>query len=70
MSTQDIIAELPKLNRRELDEVNLKVSEQLAKPADSRPGGRRLKRFAGAVRGLPSDMALNYDQYLHARPKK
>jgi len=33
MSTQEIIAELPKLNRQELEEVSLKLSELLAAPA-------------------------------------
>jgi hypothetical protein len=70
VSTQEIIAELPKLNRRELEKVNLKLSELLATPAASRVVGRRLKEFAGAVRGLPADMARNHDHYLHARPKK
>ena len=70
MSTQEIIAELPKLNRRELEQVNLKISELLATPAAPRSNGRRLKQFAGAVQGLPSDMARNHDHYLHARPKK
>ena len=41
---------------------------------DEADGKRRrqspLKQFAGAVRGLPSDMARNHDHYLHARPKK
>ena len=69
MSTQEIIAELPKLNRSELEQVNLKVSELLSTPA-APVAGRRLKQFAGAVRGLPSDMARNHDHYLHARPKK
>jgi hypothetical protein len=66
MSTQEIIAELPKLSRRELEQVNLKLSELLSTPAASRVAGR-LKRFAGAVRGLPSDMARNHDHYLHGR---
>jgi hypothetical protein len=70
MSTQEIIAELPKLNRRELEQVNLKLSELLSAPAAPRVAGRRLKQFSGAVRGLPSDMARNHDHYLHARPKK
>lgn len=70
MSTQEIIAELPKLNRQELEQVDLKLSELLATPAASRSVGQRLKQFAGAVRGLPSDMARNHDHYLHARPKK
>ena len=70
MSTQEIIAELPKLNRRELEQVSLKLSELLSKPAASRLAERRLKQFAGAVRGLPSGMARNHDHYLHGRAKK
>jgi mRNA-degrading endonuclease RelE of RelBE toxin-antitoxin system len=70
MSTQEIIAELPKLNRQDLEQVSSKLSELLAIPPASRGGGRRLKKFAGAVRGLPADMAENHDHYLHGRPKK
>jgi hypothetical protein len=70
VSTQEIIAELPKLNLSEVEQVNLKVSELLATPSASRATGRRLKKCAGTVRGLPSDMAENQDHYLHARPKK
>jgi len=70
VSTQEIIAELPKLNRRELEQVNSKLHELLATPPAPRATGPRLKQFAGAVRGLPSDMARNHDHYLHDRPKK
>ena len=70
MSTQEIIAELPKLNRRELEQVNSKLHELLATPPVPRAAGARLKQFAGAVRGLPSDMARNHYHYLHGRPKK
>ena len=28
------------------------------------------RKFAGKVRGLPPDMALNHDHYLHGLPKK
>jgi len=70
VSTQEIIAELPKLNRRELEKVNSKLRELLDTPPVPRPAGQRLKRFAGAVRGLPSDMARNHDHYLHGLPKK
>lgn len=70
MSTQEIIAELPKLNRRELEQVNSKLHELLATPPAPRAAGPGLKQFAGAVRGLPSDMARNHDHYLHGRPKK
>jgi mRNA-degrading endonuclease RelE of RelBE toxin-antitoxin system len=70
VSTQEIIAELPKLNRRELEQVNSKLHELLATPPAPRAAGPRLKQFAGTVRGLPSDMARNHDYYLHGRPKK
>jgi hypothetical protein len=70
MSTQEIIAELPKLNRQELERVNMKLRELLAAPAASGGIGQRLKQFAGVVQGLPSDMARNHDHYLHGRPKK
>ncbi len=32
--------------------------------------GQRLKRFSGAAKRLPNDMAHNHDHYLHGRPKK
>jgi hypothetical protein len=70
VSTQEIIAELPKLNRQELEEVNSKLRELLAAPAASDAVRRGLKRFAGVVHDLPSDMARNHDHYLHGRPKK
>ena len=70
MSTQEIIAELPKLTRQELEEVNSRVNELLSTPEGLDGSKRRWMRFAGAVKGLPSDMALNHDHYLHGQPKK
>ncbi len=35
--------------------------------ADLREG---LRRFAGVVKDLPSDLARNHDHYLHGAPKK
>jgi hypothetical protein len=32
--------------------------------------GRRLMKYAGAVKGLPSDMARNHDHYIHGTPRK
>lgn len=32
--------------------------------------GEEMLKFAGIVRGLPSDLAENHDHYLHGRPKK
>ena len=31
---------------------------------------QRMLKFAGIVRGLPSDLALNHDHYLHGMPKR
>ena len=70
MSTQEIIAELPKLNRWELEQVDLKLHELLSASAAPTLSGQGIKRFAGVIQGLPCDMARNHDHYLHGRPKK
>lgn len=70
MSTQEIIAELPKLSRCELEQVSSKLHELLCASKTIPVSGKGIKQFAGAVKGLPSDMARNHDHYLHGRPKK
>ncbi len=30
----------------------------------------RMKPFVGAVKGLPTDFAMNHDHYLHGQPKR
>ena len=30
----------------------------------------KLRRWAGKCKGLPSDLALNHDHYLHGQPKR
>ena len=69
VSVQEIIAELPKLNRTELEQVSLKLRELLSTLAAPGEVSRGLKQFAGGVRGLPCDMASNHDHHLHGRPK-
>jgi hypothetical protein len=32
--------------------------------------GQRLMKFAGCIKDLPEDMALNHDHYLHGKPKR
>jgi len=32
--------------------------------------GQRLMKHAGAVKGLPSDLARNHDHYIHGTPRK
>jgi hypothetical protein len=46
------------------------VSEHLNTEGDSSALREMLLSFAGAVEGLPSDMALNHDHYLYGVPKK
>jgi len=70
MTAQEIIAELPKLNRLELEQVGFKLHELLFELATSTLPRQELKRFAGVIRGLPPDMARNHDHYFHGRLKK
>jgi hypothetical protein len=70
MSANEIIAELPRLKRSELEAVGAKLHELLGSTgrgeSQAAPGwGRRLAKFAGAVEGLPEDYALNHDHYVH-----
>ena len=41
-------------------------------PADAQAPSiwRKLRKYAGAVEGLPPDMARNRDHYIHGGPKK
>ncbi len=51
----------------------MKVAEQAAADAERRgepPILEKLLRHAGTAKGLPSDLALNHDHYLHGLPKK
>ncbi len=75
MSATEIIAELTKLNRSELEAVDAKLHELLVAPAKRQPAsrshwGQNLAKLAGAVEGLPADYALNHDHYLHGTPKR
>jgi len=70
MSVREIIEELPKLNKQELEHIVSKGRELLEDKEG--PGAKEgeWRKFAGSVRGLPSDMALNHDHYLHGLPRK
>jgi len=72
MSAQEIIAELPKLSRTELERVDLRLHELLRKGSGDVKGswGDAIQELAGCVRGLPSDFAANHDHYLHGAPKR
>lgn len=75
MSANEIIAELTRLSRSELEAVDAKLHELLDSPAraeqQATPGwGQKLAKFAGSVEGLPADYAVNHDHYLHGAPKR
>ena len=72
MSTQEIIAELPKLNPDELRLVKQKVAElEAAYPGQPRTGwGAALLEIAGSADDLPADLSINHDHYLYGAPKE
>lgn len=75
MSANEIIAELSRLKRSELEAVGAKLYELLGPKgqgeSQTAPGwGRSLTKFAGTVEGLPEDYALNHDHYLHGAQKR
>ena len=76
MSAQEIIAELSKLDRKELERVDGQLHKLLgpAKRDDAaprqKPIGKVLLEFAGKAEGLPPDYSINLDHYLHGVPKR
>ena len=74
MSAQEIIAELSKLNRTELERVEAQLHELLATKRDGasrrEPIGRVLLEFAGKAEDLPEDYSLNLDHYVHGLAKR
>jgi hypothetical protein len=52
-------------------EVTVTEVEQPAVQATAtRTLGDRLMKYAGAVKGLPPDLARNHDHYIHGTPRK
>jgi hypothetical protein len=75
MSADEIMSELAKLTRAELEAVGARLHQLLAGPTGSRNEavknwGEALTPLAGSVDGLPDDLALNHDHYLHRAPKR
>ena len=74
MSAQEIIAELSKLDRKELERVDAQLHKLLSPaPSKSHPGNRLgevLLQFAGKAQGLPPDYSTNLDHYLYGLPKR
>jgi hypothetical protein len=71
MSTREIINELPKLTRPELEEVDAHLHELLRNgPKRLQSWGEALQEVAGTAEGLPDDFAHNHDHYLHGAPEQ
>ena len=63
MSANEIIAELPKLRREELERVGVKLRELLNPGTGRCTWGEALLEVAGSVDGLPPDYAENHDHH-------
>ena len=72
MSAQEIIAELPKLSRPELEQVDATLHSLLQHNGNnaSKSWGDALLEVAGTAHGLPPDFAHNHDHYLHGAPRR
>jgi hypothetical protein len=74
MSTNEIIAELPRLSPDELVLIKNKVDEVLKNRVPSgseqKPEDDFLLRVAGTAEGLPADLASNHDHYLYGSPRR
>ena len=75
MGATEIISELAKLTRPELEAVDARLHQLLTGPTDAKNGttknwGEALASLVGSVDGLPEDLALNHDHYLHGTPKR
>ena len=72
MSAQEIIAELSRLNRPDLRQVDARLHELLQATVTGQPEGswgEALAEVAGTARNLPPDFAHNHDHYLHGAAK-
>ena len=75
MSASEIIAELPKLQRQDLERVDARLHQLLdstkaSAEAPHQPIGQVLLEFAGKAQGLPADYSTNLDHYLYGVPKR
>lgn len=72
MSAQEIISELTKLSRPELEQVDatlhLLLQGNVGPPPKS--WGEALQELEGTAQGLPPDFAHNHDHYLHGAPRR
>jgi hypothetical protein len=72
MSTQEIMAELTKLSREDLEQLDARLHDLLQRSPEpsSRTWADALRDVAGSARDLPADLAHNHDHYLHGAPRR
>jgi len=72
MITQELMAELTKLSREDLEQLDARLQELLRRKSELSPGtwADALQELAGTAKDLPADFAHNHDHYLHGAPKK
>ncbi len=75
MSANEIMAELPKLKREDLERLDARLHQLLNRPqpGEGRRGkaiGQVMLEFAGRAEGLPEDYSANIDHYLYGVPKR
>jgi len=72
MSAREIIAELPKLTRPELEELDAHLHKLLCcnRLPSTKSWGDALLEVAGTAQGLPNDLAQNHDHYLHGTARR
>ena len=69
---QGIVELEPRAALPEGADVTVTVTEAAGPPRHADPAqtlGGWLMRYAGAVKGLPSDLARNHDHYIHGTPR-
>ena len=53
------------------DGTSVEVEVRALEGADETPSiWDKLKKYSGAVKGLPPDMARNHDHYIHGTPRR
>ena len=71
MSAQEIIEELPQLKPEELQRVKARLAElEKRQPPAKRSVWDTLLEVAGKAEGLPPDLSVNHDHYVHGAPKR
>lgn len=63
---EELSPKIEKLRRK----IQIRIEELRQKKAEEESVWTVLQEFAGAAKGLPSDLAANHDHYLYGTPKR